>query len=81
MIVAHKIALDPNHKLGTYFAKAAETARFAYNWALAQWQRQYLASVEHLILHGAKALGFLGSRLASREFSLTPLTYPCVFYS
>jgi putative transposase len=43
MIVAHKIALDPNDKQATYFARAAGTARFAYNWALAEWQRQYAA--------------------------------------
>jgi len=41
MIIAHKIALTPNNKQATYFAKAAGTARFAYNWALAEWQRQY----------------------------------------
>jgi putative transposase len=43
MILAHKIALNPNNKQRTYFAKAAGTARFAYNWALAEWQRQYQA--------------------------------------
>ena len=43
MIVAHKIALDPNNVQATYFAKAAGVARFAYNWALAEWQRQYEA--------------------------------------
>ena len=26
-----------------YFARAAGTARFAYNWALAEWKRQYKA--------------------------------------
>ena len=41
MIRAHKIALDPNDVQATYFRKAAGTARFAYNWALAEWQRQY----------------------------------------
>lgn len=41
--MAHKIALDPNNVQATYFARAAGTARFAYNWALAQWQRQYEA--------------------------------------
>lgn len=41
MILAHKIALDPNNAQRTYLAKAAGTARFAYNWALAEWQRQY----------------------------------------
>lgn len=41
MIIAHKIALDPNNAQATYLARAAGTARFAYNWALAEWQRQY----------------------------------------
>jgi len=43
MLIAHKIALDPNNVQATYFARAAGTARFAYNWALAEWQRQYEA--------------------------------------
>ena len=43
MIISHKIRLDPNHKQATYLAKAAGTARFAYNWALAEWQSQYAA--------------------------------------
>jgi len=43
MLIAHKIALDPNNVQATYFARAAGTARFAYNWALAEWKRQYEA--------------------------------------
>ncbi|MDY7016853.1 MAG: helix-turn-helix domain-containing protein, partial [Nitrospirota bacterium] len=43
MLTAHKITLKPNNKQATYFAKAAGTARFAYNWALAEWQSQYEA--------------------------------------
>lgn len=43
MLMAHKIALDPNNVQATYFARASGTARFAYNWALAEWQRQYEA--------------------------------------
>ena len=43
MILAHKIALDPNDRQATHFAKAAGTARFAWNWALGQWQDQYKA--------------------------------------
>ncbi|MGQ9905225.1 MAG: RNA-guided endonuclease InsQ/TnpB family protein, partial [Anaerolineae bacterium] len=43
MLIAHKIALDPNNAQATYFARAAGTARFAYNWALAEWTRQYQA--------------------------------------
>ena len=43
MIISHKIRLNPNNKQATYLAKAAGTARFAYNWALAEWQIQYAA--------------------------------------
>jgi putative transposase len=34
MILAHCIALDPNDRQATYFARAAGTARQAWNWAL-----------------------------------------------
>ena len=30
MLIAHKIALDPNNAQATYLARAAGTARFAY---------------------------------------------------
>jgi len=41
MLTAHRIALDPNDEQSTYFAKSCGVARFAYNWALAEWSRQY----------------------------------------
>ena len=44
MLIAHKIRLDPNNAQATYFARASGVARFAYNWALAEWQKQYEAS-------------------------------------
>jgi putative transposase len=43
MLIAHRIALDPNNAQATYFARASGVARFAYNWALAEWKRQYEA--------------------------------------
>ena len=43
MLVAHRIRLQPNNVQATYLARAAGTARFAYNWALAEWQKQYEA--------------------------------------
>ena len=43
MLIAHKIALDPTNKQRTYFARGCGAARFAYNWALAEWRRQYKA--------------------------------------
>jgi putative transposase len=41
MIKAHKIRLHPTTEQVTYFAKAAGTARYAFNWAVAEWKRQY----------------------------------------
>lgn len=37
----HKIRLSPNNKQRGHLQKCAGIARFAYNWALAQWQTQY----------------------------------------
>ena len=41
--LAHKIELVVNDQERTYLAKAAGTARFAYNWALTEWAKQYAA--------------------------------------
>lgn len=41
MLRAHKIELKTNNKQATYFAKASGIARFAYNWALAEWSKRY----------------------------------------
>ncbi|MFL9932410.1 RNA-guided endonuclease TnpB family protein [Paraburkholderia sp. RL18-103-BIB-C] len=44
MIVrVHKIRLDPTAEQAKYFARACGVARFAYNWALAEWKRQHEA--------------------------------------
>src|SRR5712691_7057332 len=43
MIRAHKIRLHPTSAQANYFARAAGTARFVWNWALAEWNRQYEA--------------------------------------
>jgi putative transposase len=43
MFVGHRIRLDPNNAQTTYLARAAGIARFAYNWALEEWVRQYQA--------------------------------------
>ena len=44
--LSHRIRLNPTPDQETYFRKAAGTARFVYNWALAEWNRQYQAHVE-----------------------------------
>src|SRR5258708_2207674 len=43
MIRAHKIRLHPTEEQKNYFARAAGIARFVWNWALAEWNRQYQA--------------------------------------
>lgn len=40
---SHKIALELNQSQEVYFRKAAGCARFVYNWALEEWNRQYEA--------------------------------------
>jgi putative transposase len=41
MIRAHKIRLNPTPEQANYFARAAGTNRFVWNWALDQWNRRY----------------------------------------
>jgi len=43
MLRVHKIKLNPNKSQEQYFAQACGVARHAYNWALAEWKRQYEA--------------------------------------
>jgi putative transposase len=43
MLRAHKIALSPTPAQAQYFIRACGVARFAWNRALDQWQRQYAA--------------------------------------
>jgi putative transposase len=41
VILAHKIALNPTRSQLGLLLSAVGTARFAYNWALTEWKRQY----------------------------------------
>jgi putative transposase len=50
MIKAHKIRLNPTPEQAVYFAKAAGTARFVWNWALAEWNRHYEAGEKPTVL-------------------------------
>jgi len=43
MLLVHKIELAPNNRQATFFARACGVARFAWNWALDEWKRQYEA--------------------------------------
>lgn len=41
MIIAHRIQLDPTYKQAKYFSNASGCARFVWNWAITEWDRQY----------------------------------------
>ncbi|MBW7656189.1 transposase [Hydrogenophilus thermoluteolus] len=43
MQLTHKIALYPTPEQAEYFVRACGTARRVWNWALAEWNRQYAA--------------------------------------
>lgn len=43
MLRVHKIRLVPNVAQESYFLRACGTSRFAWNWALTEWRRQYEA--------------------------------------
>ena len=42
----HKIALDPTVCQEAYFRRCCGVARFTFNWALAEWKKQYAAGVK-----------------------------------
>jgi putative transposase len=41
MHLAHKIKLQPTKAQEQYFARGCGVARFAFNWALAEWKKEY----------------------------------------
>ena len=43
LIKTHRIELKPNATQAAIFRQCVGASRFAYNWALAEWQRQYQA--------------------------------------
>lgn len=43
MILAHKIRLNPTTEQEQHFRQCLGIARFTWNWALAEWDRQYAA--------------------------------------
>ena len=49
-IKAHKIRLNPIPEQDEYLWRACGTRRFVYNWALAEWQRQYEAGEQPSVM-------------------------------
>jgi putative transposase len=67
MIRAHKIRLNPLPEHEIYFLKAAGTARFVYNWGLAEWMR---FKTEHSGLeHGVMAIKKDFNALKPKQFA------------
>ena len=46
MILSHRISIDPTVKQQIFFTKACGCARFAWNWALNEWNKQYKAGLK-----------------------------------
>lgn len=43
MILSHKIRIYPNKEQEVFLKKSCGVARFTYNWALEEWQKEYKA--------------------------------------
>ncbi|MBV8108454.1 MAG: helix-turn-helix domain-containing protein [Hyphomicrobiales bacterium] len=72
MLLAHKIALDPNAAQRVYFARAAGTARHAYNWALAEWRKQYAVTkcaAQEAVIDLARRFGLFSRSAANVQSS------------
>lgn len=67
MSLTHKIVLDLTCQQRRYFARAAGTHRFVWNWAMAEWDRQYAA--------GSKPTG---STLKKEFNALYPEAFPWI---
>jgi len=46
LTLSHKICLEPNYKQEQYFKQACGIARFTWNWALEEWNRQYKSGLK-----------------------------------
>ena len=66
--LAHKIELIPNKAQIEYFAKACGVSRFAYNWALANWNSQYKSWKEAEV--EAKENGTVNTLSKPKEYEL-----------
>jgi putative transposase len=75
MIVrSHRIRLNPTPEQRDYFARAAGTRRFVYNWGLTEWKRQYAAGEQP----SALALKKQFNAVRPAQFSWTYEVAKCV---
>jgi putative transposase len=74
IILTHKIKLDPDRAQTEYFCKACGIARFAWNWGLSEWKKQYEAGLKPSGLSLKKEF----NALKEKEF---PWTYEVTKYA
>lgn len=81
MILSHRITLDPTKNQCQALARAAGTARFTWNWALAEWNRQYeanekpKASVIKKLWNATKGKEFPWVYESPKDANQQPFTY------
>ena len=51
LVRSHRIALVPTAAQEVLLRQAVGVSRFAYNWALAEWKRQYQAGEKDDVTH------------------------------
>jgi putative transposase len=68
IVLSHKIRINPTVKQDKYFRQASGISRFAYNWGLAEWKRQYKAGLKPTALAVKKAFN-----------AIKPIEFPWVF--
>ena len=69
IILSHKIQIkNPTVKQEQYFWQACGTSRFAYNWGLSEWKRQYEAGLKPAAFGLKKAFN-----------AIKPVEFPWVF--
>lgn len=69
IVLSHKIQIkNPTIKQDQYFRQACGISRFAYNWGLAEWQRQYEVGLKPTALAVKKAFN-----------AIKPIEFPWVF--
>jgi len=69
IVLSHKIQIkNPTFKQEQYFRQACGTSRFAYNWGLEEWQKQYKA--------GNKPTAF---KIKNIFNAIKPASFPWVF--
>lgn len=70
MIVAHKIQLLPNNEQQAYFRKACGVARFAWNWGLREWERQYKGRSPVIIDDYGTRIGWVKGKIPVDDFGV-----------